>query len=65
MNDYVGKLLVEAKLGDLTREARGGQRMRAARSTGIDRRRGPTGRKIASGLWAIVVALLAALRTPG
>lgn len=65
MNDYVGKLLVDSKLRDLTREAEGGRRLSSARFSGAGRHPGRTGRGIASGLWAIVIAMVAALRTTG
>ncbi len=60
MNDYVGKLLVDAKMGDLAREARGGQMMRAGRS-GADRRGAGKAARLVSGLWGMVAALLVAL----
>lgn len=61
MNDYVGKLLVDAKMGDLAREARGGQMMRAGRSA-ADRPGREKRPRLVSGLWGTVAALLVALR---
>lgn len=63
MNDYMGTLLHQARLKDLTREARGGQMIRAARSAPEDRHAGSTQRRISARLlWAIVLATVAALR---
>jgi len=63
MNDYMGTLLHQARIKDLTREARGGQMIRATQSAPNDRPAGSTELRIAGRLlWATLLATIAALR---